>query len=220
MDFLYSIHHISELWSFTKYVFSIGTYEGEYFEQLMFPLKTIEDTIIFAIDEKYHLIDKTVFSIEIEGLKYLNISKKIKLPGFYNKVNNNMIIFIDKNIRSSYNEKGITHSDFLYTLECKPETNDWFIFERFLLQLVEKNKKIYINNWAFFNTRYFEEVNKKVLYRYRDTGHYFEYFPELGYIIFNIYTLYPECKLYITLYENVQKIDCIYDLTKGKNIII
>ena len=219
MDFLYSIHHISELWSFTKYVFSIGTYEGDYFEQLMFPLNTIEDTIIFAIDEKYHLLDKTVSSIEIDGLKYLNISKKTKLTSFYNKIHNTMIIFIDENIRSSYNEKGITHSDFLYTLECKPETKDWLIFERFLLQLIDKNKKIYINNWAFFNTRYFEEVNKKVLYRYRDTGHYFEYFPEVGYIVFNIYKLYPQSKLYITLYEKVQKIDSIIK-NSIKNIII
>lgn len=219
MDFLYSIHHISGLWSFSKYVFSIGTYEGEYFEQLMFPLNTIEDTIIFAIDEKYNLLDKTVTSIEIEGLTYRNVSKKTKLPAFYNIVYNTMIIFIDENIRSSYHEKRSTRSDFLYTLECKPETKDWFIFERFLLQLVYKNKKIYINNWAFFNTRYFEEVNKKILYRYRDTGHYFEYFPELGYIIFNIYKLYPHCKLYITLYEKVQKIDSIYENTI-KNIII
>ena len=76
MDFLYSIHHINELWSFTKYVFSIGTYEGEYFEQLMFPLKTIEDTIIFAIDEKYHLLDFIWFilfvTIFISFLIYIN----------------------------------------------------------------------------------------------------------------------------------------------------
>jgi 5'(3')-deoxyribonucleotidase len=92
MDFLYSIHHINGLFSFTKYVFSIGTYQGEYFEQLMFPLKTIEDTIIFAIDEKYHLLDKTVSYIEIEGLKYIkDYSGKLKQ-------------YIENNLEQKYSE--------------------------------------------------------------------------------------------------------------------
>ena len=210
MDFIYSLNTIDNLWSFNKYVFSIGTYQGEHFEQLMFPLKTVENTIIFAIDEKYNLLDTTVPFIQFEGLTYNNVSKKIKRNAFYNKEYNILIIFIDENIRSSYNEKGITHSDFLYTLDCNPKTNDWFIFERFLLELLEKNKTVYINNWAFFNTRYFEEVNHKLLYRYRDTGHYFEYFPELGYIVYNTYRMYPDSKIYITIQNKVKSIDSVF----------
>jgi hypothetical protein len=210
MDFIYSLKQFDKLWSFNKYVFSIGTYEGSSFKQLLFPLIKNDNTLIFAIDEKYNLMDLDVNSIEIDGLKYINISKQIKLTAFYNKEFNNMIFFIPENVRSSYYKIGITHFDFMYTLECKPVTNDWFIFERFLLELVEKNKNIYINNWVFFNTRYFEEVNHKMLYRYRDTGHYFEYFPELGNIIYNTYKMYPDSKIYITLQNKIKHIDSIF----------
>jgi hypothetical protein len=210
MDFIYSLSNIDKLWSFNKYVFSIGTYQGENFEQLMFPLKTVDNTIIFALDEKYGLFDFNKVYIEIDGLEYSNVSKQIKFNAFYNKEYNILIIFINENVRSSYNENGTTHLDFLYTLDCNPKTNDWFIFGRFLIELLEKNKKVYINNWAFFNTRYFEEVNHKLLYRYRDTGHYFEYFPELGYIIYNTYKMYPDSKIYITLCNKVKHIDSVF----------
>ena len=57
MDFIYSLKQFDNLWSFNKYVFSIGTYEGSSFKQLLFPLIKNVHTLIFAIDEKYNLMN-------------------------------------------------------------------------------------------------------------------------------------------------------------------
>ena len=220
MNFIYSINDIDNLWSFTKYVFSIGTYEKDCFDQLMFPLATIRDTIIFAIDQEYRWLDTDVDYIVIEKLIYYNVSTKIKQIGFYNKEHNHMIIFVKENIQSSYKQTGTTRSDFLYTLQCKPTMNHWLRFERFLIKLLEKNKQIYINNWAFFNTRYFEKINEKMQYRFQDTGHYFENFPELGYTIYSVYKMFSGSEIYITSLEKIKEVDSIFSSKKKDKTIL
>lgn len=216
MDFLYSIKNIDDIFSFEKYIFSIGTFEGsDRFRQLLNSTTKYNNTIIFAIDQQYKLLElDDIASMKIENISFTNTSKKTKLQTFYNKELNMMIVFIPENIQSSYYEIGKTHNNFMYTIDCKAMKKEWILFERFLLELIEKNKKIYINNWVIFNTRYYEKKDEKMVYRYRNTGFFFEYFPELGYILYSVYKLYPNSKLFINVEEKFLPISQIFNLNK------
>lgn len=200
MDFFNSLKKY-DLWDFKKYVFSIGTYEGDSYRQACFPIKNYKDTLIFAIDEKYTEMDTSESSIFINNYKLIQQKNKFM---YYNEENNFMIIFNPNNIHSEYYQKGDlpVYSNFIWTLTCKPKSNKWESFEYVLFLLLKGNKRIYINNWAFFNSRYFEEVGGKIISRNRDIGHYFEYFPEIGYILKKLYNENKDIKLYISTYQN------------------
>lgn len=239
IDILNCFFKDEKIMSYNNFVFSIGANESLYdYDQTIYPIKlgntSENNTIIFAIDRDYELsrMDEDLRirlqlkdnaeesknnvnnennkkeSIKIISLKKYDLTcdTQPKFSFYRNKEINFAICFIKDNIPSFVQEYSIK-SNFKYSFDCdftknkeinKNIYNFWTNFNIKLKLLILKEKNIYINNFAFFNTP-----------SSKDRGHYFELFPELGYLLKKIYNtskkIHIDIHLFITVFEETSE---------------
>jgi hypothetical protein len=189
--------------NYNKYVFSFGTYENNSTKQTIHPFIKhnipINDSIIFTMDERYTDYKDGIFPLYHQQ-KRVNCHIKHQSNNYsvYENDDYSVIIFmIPKNVPTKYCQfRGNPQKNFHYTFGCTPNSQ-WNAFSQFLSSLMNAEKYIYINNWAFYNLRYPDPITLK--YKNGDNGHYFEHFPELGYILHKLIRYYKQPNLYITI---------------------
>jgi hypothetical protein len=195
------IHEVDET-SYKHIVFSFGTYEKYSYEQMLFPLlnTTIRDTIIFAIDPQYDTINTNILKINRSSNNSLELVRR-NAYRYYCEEYNVEVFLVPQKIESEYNQYRYNEvSSFSYCRQCPAKGDDWKTFYSFLNRLIEKRKKIYINNWVFTNSRYFREVNGVIRAFNGNIGHFFEYFPELGFILYKLSEETNYTDIYVTGY--------------------
>lgn len=203
-----------DLYSYSNYVFSIGTHNN--LEQVFFPFAKmngpIQNSIIFAIDPDYHP-EKLPTNLYYKYLDLRRIFNYSNMVCYYDTENNVEVYFISESVTSSYTDYRYEAAEsFNYTLKCPTEAVEWRYVEEFLRKLVENRKNIYINNWAFMNSRYFKEIDGRMRCFSRDIGHFYEYFPELGYILHKLFTQYANSitvNMFITHFTHEMTISTI-----------
>ena len=207
----------SSLDNINNVIFSLGTYERDSFNQLFFPMnnKVQNNSIVFGIDPEYSNFfakDKSSLFLTIneEQLKFSQLFIFKDTIVYYEKERNIQLYLIRNSIQTEYRGfRGETAESFEYTKDCSTRNDDWLVFYRLIEKLIRDEKNIYINNWVFTNSRYFKLINGNYKAFFSDIGHYFEYFPEIGFILNQLYGCwYSRCqiKLYITVYpKNINK---------------
>lgn len=175
MEKVIQIFEKENLLNFNNYIFSIGVAninKSELYNQIFYPIykkKKLLNTVIFAIDN-YLNIERNDFAIilSFEKIEF----KFIKENVYFNSKNNLKLYLIKENLETSYNSKISPQQNFIESFKYIPILDCWKYFFLLLNYLISLQKSIFINNWAFFNTP-----------RGTDIGHYYELFPELGFIL-------------------------------------
>jgi hypothetical protein len=200
-------------------IFSIGTSElpTTHLEQTVYPIIkdkcSMDKSLIIAIDKLYFRgedIPQTVgfgYNQRVYELNKIEINNcNGKYFYKYDNKNNDeklLIGFFKENIPST-RYGGIVKNDFTYTFDIELTSNDendkkWKLFKSVIVKLLNADKKVFINNWAFTNSTIFERINQdRVVRRDVNIGHYYEFFPELGKILKDIVS------------ENQQKIQNLF----------
>ncbi len=195
--------------NYQNIVFSFGTYENGSYEQTVFPFlstnQSMDHSIIFSIDPEYNNNKNKNFIINNTEFQYLGTTNGIQV---YSAPKNNIFLYmITEKIPTSYPQfKGESYETFSYTQECSMKNPFWTDFTNLFELCIQHNKKIFINSWVFTNSRYFKEVDGIYRCYSKDIGHYFEYFPELGFILREIYEKKKWDDIYITGFFKVNNI--------------
>lgn len=143
---------------------------------------------------------------------------------FYRNTELNFTICFIKDNLPTFGQEYKKKTDFIYSFDRdftknkeinKNVYNFWTILNMRLKLLILNEKNIFINNFAFFNA-----------FSSRDRGHYFELFPELGYLLKILYDTNKKSgkvtKLFITVFEETSEgwrkvIKHINDITDFNN---
>lgn len=192
-----------DIFGFDNYILSIGVFKEERqfdrvnlvldqvfgtFQMKHFP--EIFNTLTFAVDPKYK--DYVFPNILVYRYKEYQIIlyKIIKSNGsiyFYNHEFNIALIFIDEKIDSQYYTEARTFKSFKKTFKCVPDIiinghrNYWVDLYYFISYLINTGKKVSINNWAFLHERVSLHSPMSIISIVKNE--YFEFFPELGFIL-------------------------------------
>lgn len=181
--------------SFDTYMFSFGVFKvvTELYQtkldlyQVFGPLgikpfPAITNTLLFAIDPKYKdfdFPDQFVYNS-------ITLYKTTRVNGaiyFYSREYHIALIFVGERIDSQYYTEDRTFKSFKKTFKCIPDIilhghrNYWVDLYYFISYLINKGKKVVINNWAFLS---FRDPNTIKSFKKNE---FFEFFPELGFII-------------------------------------
>lgn len=203
----------------TNYIFSIGVYNSsdrELARQLFFPIPTkqLQNTIIFGIDAEFVRLTETqafyVSDIKLDKVGKSNI--------YVNKKNNIILVIISQNLVSDYPPLE-TQDDFEESLKYPPLGQNWFYFYYFISALIQLGKTVYINNWAYFNTNSWRLVNGRAVIDRRNSGNYFELFPEMGFILNIINLHYTDAPVFMTVDGIIYKLSSI-DTFRHKNPLL
>jgi hypothetical protein len=207
------------LFSFTNYIFSIGVYNSsdrELERQLFFPIpiKKLQNTIVFGIDAEFvGLTERQAFYVSD-----IKLDKVGKSNIYVNKKKNITLVIISQNLVSDYPPLE-TQDDFEESLKYPPLGQNWFHFYYFISALIQLGKSVYINNWAYFNTNSWRLVNGRAIIDRRNSGNYFELFPEMGFI-FNIINLhFTDPPVFLTVEGIIYKLSSI-DTFRHKNPLL
>jgi hypothetical protein len=148
----------------------------------------------------------------------IKLDKVGKSNIYVNKKNNITLVIISQNLVSDYPPLE-TQDDFEESFKYPPLGQNWFHFYYFISALLQLGKTVYINNWAYFNTNSWRLVNGRAVIDRRNSGNYFELFPEMGFI-FNIMNLqYSDPPVFLTVDGRIYKLSSI-DTFARKNPLL
>lgn len=189
---------------FKRYIFSIGVFKEErsrlvldqIFAPLVrpIPLDDISETLIFAIDPLFNgypfpdELKYTMGKTEIVLEKNTNDNGSIY---FYNSAFKIQLIFIGERLDSQYGEQQKwVFKSFNKTFQCVPgktmngHPNYWIDLYYYIQYLLYCERKVYINNYAYVeSTLWVYPKNKQPYCKKLTENRYFEFFPELGFIL-------------------------------------
>ncbi len=210
---------------FNSCIFSIGTYEKNSFEQTFYPLKKkpTENSIILSIDPEYssfkpqdvlfiesnnsNTASSSDTSLTDNQIKFNHLFSIHNIHCYYDFEKNIEFYIIPYKIDTDYPMfRGEAAESFEFSRDCSTTSMSWHSFYIIIQNFIKMNKNIYINNWAFTNSRYFKLVNGVHKPFYRDIGHFFEYFPEMGFILNQLYGCWSnryKISIHITTYNLV-----------------
>ena len=198
-------------------VLSIGTYQSNSFDQMLYA-GPIDDTIVIAIDPEYYrkrFYEETLF---IQGRKYRSFNDFIQAgnPLFISiykcieaRHPRHLVVFIPQRLLTDYPEaSNKDQGNFSYSFHLTPQNLNWIKFKDFLLHLIDLEYTVYINNWAFTNSRVELDINGHTKMVNQTIGTHFEYFPELGCILKQIYPRIEKSpRIFITIQPQIKRID-------------
>lgn len=191
-----------DLFSFQNYIFSIGVYndsESELWRQVFYPMidDNLENTIIFAIDADFKQLPEAMVYRPVLGYQKIQLKISFQSLKIYSDSKRNItLVIIPENLPSHYEPLQPQYS-FRESLDYPPMNKDWIDFFYFIDALVLLQKNVYINNWVFFYTRTWKRVNGRQRLDSIDQGHFFENFPELGFILNIIALIAKKAPVYI-----------------------
>jgi len=187
---------------FDNYIFSIGVFQEHQqlgssklkLNQIFAPLENpklsnnIRNTLIFAIDPRFkdyklpNVLEYKIGRLEI----VLQKIRKMNSIHYIDYSFNIVLIFIDERIDSQYYTEDRVFKSFKKTFKSIPDIiinghrNYWVDLYYFISYLINTGKKVVINNWAFLKS--VVQTSPNVLTTIK-VNEFFEFFPELGFII-------------------------------------
>jgi len=187
---------------FDNYIFSIGVFQEQQqlgssklkLNQIFAPLENpklsnnIRNTLIFAIDPRFkdyklpNVLEYKIGRLEI----VLQKIRKMNSIHYIDYSFNIVLIFIDEKIDSQYYTEDRVFKSFKKTFKSIPDIiinghrNYWVDLYYFISYLINTGKKVVINNWAFLKS--VVQISPNVLKTIK-VNEFFEFFPELGFII-------------------------------------
>jgi hypothetical protein len=192
-----------DIFGFDNYIFSIGVFKEErqfgrvnlVLDHVLAPVgrkpfPEIYNTLTFAVDPKYKdyvFPNQLVYQWQGDHIILYKIIKSNGSIYFYNHEFNIALIFIDEKIDSQYYTEARTFKSFKKTFKCIPDIiinghrNYWVDLYYFISYLINTGKKVSINNWAFLHERVSLLSPMKLISIVKNE--YFEFFPELGFIL-------------------------------------
>lgn len=200
--------------SIQNVIFSLGCHERDSYHQLFFPFYNgveICNTVVFGIDPEYnphkYEKDEPIFiKIKDNQLKFRKLFNFRDIVVLSELEQNIHVFIIPSTIETDYRGfRSEAAESFAFTRDCSTSTEKWVEFYRLIEKCIVSEKRIYINNWVFTNSRYFKLVNGVHKCFYKDIGHFFEYFPEMGFLLNQLYGCWHsrnEIKIGITVFTN------------------
>ena len=199
--------------SIENVIFSLGTYERHSYEQLFFPIykgtNEFNNTIIFGIDPEYSIStskESRFISIKDKQYKFSYLFSFKEIQCFYEFDKNIQLYIISSSIKTEHpGFRAEAAESFAYSKDCSTTSEQWSYFYKPLELLIRNDKCIFINNWVFTNSRFFKLINGSYKSFFTDIGHYFEYFPEIGFILNQLYGCWSSrnsISIYITSFTN------------------
>ena len=179
MDQIIKIFKKLDTSNYDFFIFSIGVYND--WNQVFPILKN--KSVIFAIDSMFAQ-SKHTDRFEYRHKEFYFDKES---GGYVNSKDHIIVYIIPHNIESDCKTSGEVNSSYLYSFSCQPKSNTWKRFYMILQELIQQQKYIYINNRAFFNTNTFVLADGKHRRVSHNEGVYFEFFPELGFILNILY---------------------------------
>jgi len=181
-DFEKSIHK-----KFKNVVLSIGTAPAFDSERQIFLDECKEKTIYIAIDQQFENIKH---KLTLKNFAFVS-DDKLPISIYFNEQNEVLLFIVRQNLVTSYEigaKNVLLKYNYKFPLIGKHE-REWKLLMDVLLNYIEMDKNIYINNHAYTNDR----VNGKLITR----GIYYDYFPELGYVLAKLYCLTGTPNIYV-----------------------
>jgi hypothetical protein len=158
------------------------------------PLDDIRETLIFAIDplfKDYPLPDELKYKIGTNEIVLNRITNVNGAIYYYDTQFKIQLVFIGEKLDSQYdNQQQRVFKSFNKTFKCTPDIiihghqNYWVDLYYFIQYLLYHHKKVFINNYAYVESTLWVYPKDKPPYCKKLTeNRYFEFFPELGFIL-------------------------------------